>query len=189
MTGNFQMNDNLNVVLPKYLSSSGGLRGGLRQYQWGTGYRDQILAYVKNVRDIYEWVDLLYKYQVVAFYKECALGWTYKNIGTSYVELFPASMRSRFDFTGYAKVRCAAGGLNSEAVSFYCKIQCSADQVTWSDLTEELDLGAATSDVYVIGAWVTIPSGVVGGKYLRAVGRAANDTADPTYKNVELHVN
>lgn len=153
----------------------------------GTGIKDNYKICRKRTAGDYKWLDIFDKFQSISILKDVA-GITKSDIGTTDLEILGTGHRSKVDLTYFDRARVVFGGFNNEAVAFYCKIQYSTDQATWNNLTPEGASDGTTNEQVVIGSWGNIPTGALSDVFIRAVGRAANATADPTYKNIELQV-
>jgi len=148
--------------------------------------RDEYKICRKLSDDTYQYKDILDSFQSVAVLKSVN-GKQKTNIGTTAVEILGAGHRSKVDLTNFDQCRVVFGGLNNEASAFRCKIQYSLNQTTWSDLTPEAS-GSGTSEQLVVGSWGSIPADALTDVFIRAVGRAATTTADPSYKSIEVQV-
>ena len=141
----------------------------------------------------YKWKNLVEQFTSVSLLKDVS-GITVTDIGTVAVEILPVSFRSKVllspatNYSNFDRARVVFGGVNNEAVAFYCKIQYSTDQTTWTDLTPEGASDGTTTEQLVVGAWGNIPTGALADVFISAVGRAGSATADPTFKNIELQL-
>jgi len=156
--------------------------------QGATGVKDIYQICRKRTAGDYKWLDIFDKFQSVSILKEVN-GITKTDIGTTAVEILGVAHRSKVDLTYFDRCRVVFGGLNSENVAFRCQIQYSTDGTTWYALTPEASSVAThTTEQLVVGSWGNIPTGALVDVFIRAVGRAANTTADPTYKCIELQI-
>lgn len=153
----------------------------------GTGVKDNYQICRKRTAGDYKWLDIFDKFQSVSLLKDVE-GITKTDIGTTGDEILFASHRSKVDLTYFDRCRAVFGGINNEAAIFYCKIQYSTNQTAWSDLTPEGASDGTANEQICVGNWGNIPIGALSDVFIRAYGRAATSTADPTYKTIELQV-
>jgi hypothetical protein len=123
----------------------------------------------------------------IALLKDVA-GITRAGIGTNYEEILGEAHRSKVDLTYMDRCRVVFGGENSEATVFYCKIQYSTNESVWYDLAPEAASDGNADEQLVVGAWGNIPADALADVFVRAVGKASNSGANPTYKSIELQV-
>ena len=152
----------------------------------GTGVKDNYQICRKRTAGDYKWLDIFDKFQSISILKE-SVGITKTDIGTTYVEIPLASMRSKVDLTYFNQARVVFGGVNNEASIFNCKIQYSIAQVTWIDLTAVGASDGTANEQLVVSAWGNIPTGALADVFIRAVGNGTA-TADPIYKSIELQI-
>ena len=135
----------------------------------------------------YKWFNITDNFEVTAILKDVT-GITKSTIGQTAVEILGAAHRTKVDLTYMDRCRVVFGGQNNEAATFYCKIQFSIDGDDWFDLTSEAASDGTDNEQLVVGAWGNVPMDALSDVYVRAVGRAANDTSNPTYKSIELQM-
>ena len=156
-------------------------------YSMPTTGPDKAVICRKRTTYDYRWKDLLDTFNSIALLKDVN-GMTKTDIGDSDTEILAVSFRSKVDLANFDRCRVVFGGINNEAVAFYGKIQYSTDQQTWNDLTPEAASDGTTSEQLVVSSWAVIPNAALNDVFIRAVGRAENATADPTYKTIELQI-
>ena len=117
-----------------------------------------------------------------------AAGVTKSNIGTAFVELAAAGLRSKVDLTGFTDCRIVAGVNKVGTGTQSWKIQYSTDQSSWIDLTPVVDDAAAAGERLNVSAWGTIPTGAKADVFIRCVGKSTVAGDDPVVKSVSLNV-
>ena len=115
-------------------------------------------------------------------------GVTKTNIGTSYVEISSAGLRSKVDMTGFTDCRIVAGVNKVGSGTQSWKIEYSTDQAAWSDLTPVVDDAAAAGERLNVGAFGTIPSEAKADVFIRCMGKSTTAGDDPVVKSVHLHI-
>jgi hypothetical protein len=139
----------------------------------------------RNAGD-YKWKDILHSDRSFAILKD-ASGITKTNIGTSYVDILPASLRTQIDLSEFDRYRLIFGGANTEAGLYYAKFQYSTDESAWTDLSPELSL-SGSSESKTVSNWQDVPAAALSDVFVRVLGKAQTATADPNYKNLEMQV-
>lgn len=115
-------------------------------------------------------------------------GVTKTNIGTSFVELSTAGLRSKVDLTGFSECRIVAGVNKVGTGTQSWRIEYSTDQSNWSALSAQVDDAGAAAERLLVGAFAAIPEGAKADVFIRATGKSTTSTDDPVVKSVSLHV-
>lgn len=117
-----------------------------------------------------------------------AAGVTMTNIGTSFVQVGPNSLRDKVDLSGFTDCRIMIGTNKVGTGTQDWKIRYSTDQSAWSDLTAAVSDAGAAGDKPLEGSFSAIPAGAKADVWIRLEGKSTVASDDPVVKSCKLHV-